>query len=162
MTVLSSHCNPSKQSLFRMHIGTDSELFFVRISVINSIFFYPLCISISLREHKGHLTSKLNSKTVSVLPSLNPSLILHLLPSPVIKIHRGRFPNYLCTLTDFPSLTFWSCHRTKAVTPLACALLWYFSVCHIEGNNTQHRELHLSVIPFMPLVGICDTNQEDL
>ena len=37
------------------------------------------------QPHKGHLTSKLNSKTVPVLLSLDPSLIFpfHLLPSPV-------------------------------------------------------------------------------
>ena len=58
----------------------------------------------------GTLTSKLNCKTVPVLPSLNPSLIFpfHLLPS-------------RCTLTDFaspPSQTSLpfssSCHKTTS------------------------------------------------
>ena len=42
------------------------------------------------QPHKGHLTSKLNSKTVPVLPSLKYSRIFpfHLLPSPV---HPTRF-----------------------------------------------------------------------
>ena len=51
--------------------------------------------------HKGHLTSKLNSKKVPVLSSLDPFLIFpfHLLPSPV---HPTEFS--FCFFPDFLSI----------------------------------------------------------
>ena len=56
----------------------------------------------------GHLTSKLNSKTIPVLPFLDPSLMFHfnLLPSPV---HPTGF-SFISSQTTFSFLS--CCHRT--------------------------------------------------
>merc|ERR1719452_38743 len=56
----------------------------------------------TLQPHKGHLTSKLNSMRVLVLPSLDPSLIFHfhLLPS-LVHLTGFSFRFFSCFLAIF-------------------------------------------------------------
>ena len=71
-----------KLSSFEVPIEVDCRWCIYQFWHVNN---FPLADMVQVGHAKGYLTSKFNSKTVPVLPSLNLSLIFpfHLLPSPV-------------------------------------------------------------------------------
>ena len=106
---------------------------FIIHSIVASLFYSSLInltiASFSTRpdlceseSHKAHLNSKLNSKTVLVLPSLEPSHIFpfHLLPSPVHAL-----PEFPCFFSGFLAICILvSSNNNDSKVPEAGIMHW--------------------------------------
>ena len=86
-------------------------------------FIIILCLRVSVKKNK------LNSMTVPVLPSLDPSLIFpfHLLPSPV-------HPAGFSSISSQASMPFLSCHRTTKNISIDWAIKHSVNRCR-GGDN---------------------------